>query len=109
MTLTGHLRSARASLALSAWARPCSFVCVGIQLPRAQAVPAHTHEVKSCLTVDILWPCWPEGAYQNVVIYGCEFVVQCMGSEHLCRKALNSSWQGCSLYHCQLTVFKLTK
>lgn len=50
-----------------------------------------------------------EGAYQNVVIYGCEFVVQCIGSEHLCRRALNSAWQGCSLNHCQLTVFKLTK
>lgn len=46
-----------------------------------------------------------EGAYQNVVIYGCEFVVQCMGSEHLCRKALNSAWQGCSLY--QKNVYKL--
>lgn len=35
-------------------------LCVGIQLPHAQAVPAHTHEVKSCLPVGVLWPCCPK-------------------------------------------------
>lgn len=45
------------------------------------------------------------GAYQNIVIYICEFVVQCNGNKHLCRKALSCGWQRC-LNHCQLTVFK---
>lgn len=50
-----------------------------------------------------------EGAYQNIVIYVYEFVVQHNGSKHLCRRALSSGWQGCDLNHCQLSVFKKRK
>jgi len=45
-----------------------------------------------------------EGAYQNIVIYVCECLVECNGSKHLLRRALSPGWHGCYLNHCQLTV-----
>lgn len=88
-TLTECLKSPRINLGPSACARPCSFVCIGIWLPSVQAVTAHTCAVKSYppsryLMAVLAW----EGAYQNIVIYVYEFVAQCNGSKHLCRRAL---------------------
>lgn len=82
--LTGQHLSSSGNLSPCPWAVPCLpewpcldtwgpgqawlclpgpdlvLLCAGIQLPLAQAVPAHTHEVKSWLPVGILWPFWPK-------------------------------------------------
>lgn len=80
-------------LGLSACARPCFTVCVGIQLPHVQVATAHSHAVKSYPFSRYLvaMPVWG-GAYQNIVIYVCRFVVLFNGSKCLCRRTLKFWW-----------------
>lgn len=95
-------------LGLSSCARPCSSVCVGIQLPHVQVVTAHSHAVRSYPLgrYFMAMPVWG-GSYQNIMIYVCHFVVLFNGSKCLCRKTLSSGGQGCYLNHCQLTILEV--